>query len=180
MLYVSLFGLLVLMVWLFTRKRKTTPVVNTTRPDMLHGHDLNKWHYLGFVELTLNETEYPTFLFVNKDNYSKRSYTIGGSNPERCRKYHSYVSKHLEPWSKGEYELYTLCNSPSRWLQEFMLDKFTCEWDKETQWWKSTNAAKYKSAQNKQTKKTPPNKGSGGQKDPVIIKVDFGKKDDES
>ena len=179
MWFLSLFGLSVLLFswWAYKRlkrKRKDVPVVNK---ELLHGHDLEKWHYLGWVELKFNETEYPVFLFLNKDDYSKRSYTItGGYDPSLVEKYHSYVTKYLEPWSKGEYELYTLCRNPSRWLNEFMLDKFGCEWDKETQWWKNTDKAKYQSAQKKQT--TTRKKTETVSEEDNVVKVEFGKKDE--
>lgn len=181
MWYVSLFGLLALM-FLFTRNRnrKKKPIAAPTKPDMLHGHDLNKWIYLGFVELSLNEDKYPVFLFADRQDHSRRSYTITGANPDWCRKYHSYVTKYLEPWTKGEFNVYTLCKDPSRWLQEYMLEHYSCEWDAKTVWWKSSDASKYKSAQTKQNKdKSPPNQGSGAQKDPVVIQVEFGKKHED-
>ncbi len=145
--------------------------------DMLHGHDLNKWHYLGYVELKLDSTEYPTFLFANKNDLNKRSYKITNDTHGYCRKNHSYVTKYLDTWTKGEYELYTLVRcSPSRWLKEYMLATYKCEWDSKTNWWKSTDSAKYTAAQKKQTK-TPPKEDA--QKDPVVIQVEFGKKNED-
>lgn len=169
------------MLWLFGKnKKKSSTQTPKVEKKILHNHNLDKWHYLGFLELKLDESVYPVFLFVDKNDHSKRSYTITGVYPDLARKYHPYVTKYIDPWTTGEYELYTFSKSPSKWLKEYMLEKFSSVWDNKTEWWVSNDNAKYQSAQKKQTsKKTPPNQGSGAKKDPVVVQVDFGKKKDE-
>lgn len=177
----------------FKRKmiRKTTEAVVNKLPDpeepvILHGHDLNKWNYLGYTRCQyVNEngkitSEYPIFLFVSKNDMKRRSYYM---NSEYAEKNHTFVSKFVKPWAAGEGEIYQLiCNEgnmPGDFLKEYMLEHFSSEWDTETNWWGSSDNAKYTAANNKQKRerdnKTPPNQDSGGKKDPVVIQVDFGK-----
>lgn len=165
----------------FKSKKKSKPSEVKSGP-LLHGHDLDKWTYLGYTDLKLDDVVHPAFMFCSKDDLKKRSYTIKGFNADLVKKYHTYVHKYLDPWSHGENEIYHYVNHPSNHLKQWMYDYFGSVWDKETEWWKTTEQGKHHQAkvrQDRKKKDTPPNQGSGAQKDPIVIQVDFGKKNED-
>lgn len=192
MWYVSLCGLLVLMFWLFTKNKKRkldTPEVYTSDKVVLHGHDLSKWNYLGVTECSyVGEngkitSSYPIFFFVDKKNEKKRSFYVA-TDLEYVKNNHTYITKYVKPWAAGESEIWRLIankrSEPSDYLREYMADKFGTVWDVSTHRWVPSNDAKYTAAKKKQTStKKPPNQGSGGKKDPVVVQVDFRKKNNE-
>ncbi len=149
------------------------PSPKTSR--ILHGHDLDDWHYLGYVTLELNDVKHPTFLFVSKDDFSVRSYEVTGPNASYVEDRHQYVTANLEPWRFGEKDIYTYVRTdPSDWLCDFMLDTYGVEWDSEDMWWKSTDSAKHKRSVRKQEKEqeTPVVEVSSDNK---VVEVDFSK-----
>lgn len=165
--------------WFKSKKKTKTPDVKSG--PLLHDHDLDVWTYLGYTELKLDEVNHPVFMFCSKDSLKKRSYIIKGMNAELVKKYHSYVHKYLDPWVHGENEIYHYVSHPSNDLKQWMLDYYGVYWDKETSWWATNEQSKYHQAQFREKAKkkdTPPNQGSSGQKDPVVIQVDFGKKNE--
>lgn len=161
------------------KRNKTEPVNSNAK--MLHGHDLNDWSYLGTITLKYDSIEHPVFLFVSNTDLKKRSYVIKGYNAKTLKEHHNYVLKYLDPWVHGENEIYSYVDAPSNMLKQWMLDYFGVVWSYDTKWWVSNEQSKYHAAQKKEErarKETPPNVGSGGQKDPVVIQVNFGKKDE--
>ena len=170
------------------RKFKKTRAPNAESADkvMLHGHNLDQWNYLGYTRCTYVDEkgditgEYPIFLFASKKDIKRRSYHI---TSEYAEKNHPYMNKHVKPWAAGEGEVYRLIggegNEPGDFLKQYMLDRFGVEWDSTKNHWVSSENAKYQSEQRKQQskRKDPPNQGSGAAKDPVVIAVDFTKKE---
>lgn len=143
---------------------------------ILHGHDLDDWHYLGFVTLELNEVKHPTFLFVSKDDFSVRSYEITGPHVRIVEERHQYVSANLEPWRIGEKDIYTYVRTqPSDWLCNYMLDTFGVEWNEEDLWWTSTESAKHKRSVRKQQKEQE-TKTVEVSDDNKVVSVDFSNK----
>lgn len=171
----------------FKRKmiQQTTEAVVNKLPDpdnevvMLHGHDLNKWDYLGYTRCTYVDengnitSEYPIFLFASKKDMKRRSYHI---TSEYAEKSHPYMNKCVKPWAAGEGEIYQLIsgegNSPSDFLKQHMLDTFSAEWDTSTKWWGTSDKAKYNSAQNKQKREQKTKKA---EPETNVVTVDFGK-----
>ena len=171
----------------FKRKmiQQTTKAVVNKLPDpdnevvMLHGHDLNKWNYLGYTRCTYVDengnttSEYPIFLFSSKKDMKRRSYHI---NSEYAEKNHSYMNKSVKPWAAGEGEIHHLIsgdgNRPSDFLKQYMLDTFGSEWDTSTRWWGTNDKAKYTSAQNKQKRER---KKKETVTEDNVVTVEFGK-----
>lgn len=162
---------------------KTTKAVYDGLPDpnapvILHGHDLSKWHYLGnsMCSYTNDKKEkivtYPIFLFVSKTDEKRRSfYCADGA------KTHRFVEMYIKPWAAGEGEVYVRIqgedNYPSDYLKAYMLDKFGAEWDSETNWWGSSDNAKYTSANNKQKRERKPKTETTPESN--VVTVEFGK-----
>lgn len=147
-------------------------------PVILHGHDLSKWHYLGFSNCSYvdeNGTKtasYPIFLFASKNNEKRRSYHCSSG-----AKNHTFVERYIKPWAAGEGEIYVRIqgesNSPSDYLKAYMLDRFDCEWDDDTNWWGSSDKAKYNSANNKQKRERKTK--TENKTESNVVTVDFGK-----
>lgn len=173
-------------IWFKNRKKGDSPVTTlVSEPEdkvILHGHDLAKWNYLGFTRCTYVDdngnliSEHPIFLFVDKNNDKRRSYFIAS---ETVEKNHPYINKSIKPWAIGEGEIYHLINGeenrPSDYLKEYMLNKFGAEWDTETNWWGTTDKAKYNSAQNKQKRERKSNPKTETKPESNVVTVDFGK-----
>lgn len=173
-------------IWFKRKDKNDSPVTTLTRePEdkvILHGHDLDKWNYLGFTRCTYVDengnttSEYPIFLFVSKNDMKRRSYHI---TSEHVEKNHPYMNKNVKPWAVGEGEIYHLINGagnyPSDYLKEYMLDRFGAEWDTETNWWGTTDKAKYNSAQNKQKRERKEKPKAETKPETNIVTVDFGK-----
>jgi len=176
-------------IWFKRRKKGDSPVTTlVSEPEdkvILHGHDLDKWNYLGYITLKfLNEhkevtSKYPTFLFASKTNDKRRSYHIANQITDYVEKIHTYVSISLKPWAAGEGEVYHLImgedSNPSDYLKEYMLDRFGAEWDTETNWWGTTDKAKYNSAKNKQKRERKEKPKAETAPETNIVTVDFGK-----
>ena len=169
----------------FNRKKKSdnAPAI----PDdevMLHGHDMAKWNYLGYTYCYYSNTdggvdsECTVFLFVDKNNEKRRSYSTPGPNGAYFDKNHSYVQQTIKPWAAGEGEIWHVIsgkkNKPSDYLKEVMFEKFSSEWDSETNWWGSSDNAKYTSASNKQKRERKPKEVKAVPESNVVT-VEFGK-----
>ena len=171
----------------FKRKmiQQTTEAVVNKLPDpddevvMLHGHNLAKWNYLGYTRCTYvdengNMTgEYPIFLFASKKDMKRRSYHV---TSEHVEKSHPYMNKSVKPWATGEGTVYNLIsgkgNYPSDFLKQYMLDTFSAEWDNDTNWWGSSDTAKYNTAADKQKRER---KKKESIPETNVVTVDFGK-----
>ncbi len=150
-------------------------------PVVLHNHDMAKWNYLGYTCCTYVDhtgnllSEHPVFLFVDKNNDKRRSYFVASENVEKT---HPYMNKSVKPWAIGEGEIWDMINheknKPSDYLKEYMLDKFSAEWDDDTNWWSTNDKAKYDSAQGKQ-KREQKSKEVKTVSDGNVVAVDFGK-----
>ena len=183
-------GILYLGYRKFKRKmiQQTTEAVVNKLPDpdsevvMLHGHDLSKWNYLGYTRCTYIDedgkttSEYPIFLFASKKDMKRRSYYISS---EYAEKNHSYMNRNVKPWAAGEGEVYQLIsgkgNKPSDFLNEYMLDTFSAEWDSDTHWWGSSDKAKYNSANNKQKRERKTKPKTETKPESNVVTVEFGK-----
>jgi hypothetical protein len=161
----------------------TTTLKDVDDPVILHDHDLTKWNYLGYTRCTyINEEgkttgEYPIFLFVSKNNEKRRSYHIAGDDGGSVERSHPYIQKSIKPWSVGEGEIYHRINGegnyPSDYLKEYILDKFDAEWDEESNWWGTSDKAKYNSANKKQKREQKAKAETVPETN--IVTVDFGK-----
>ena len=169
----------------FNRKKKSDGAL--VIPDdkvMLHGHDMAKWNYLGYTYCYYSNTdggvdsECTVFLFVDKNNEKRRSYSAPGPNGAYFDKNHSYVQQTIKPWAAGEGEIWHVIsgkkNKPSDYLKEVMLEKFSSEWNSETNWWGSSDDAKYTSASNKQKRERKPKEVKAVPESNVVT-VEFGK-----
>ena len=169
----------------FNRKKKSDSAPAT--PDdkvMLHGHDMAKWNYLGYTYCYYSNTdggvdsECTVFLFVDKNNEKRRSYSTPGPNGAYFDKNHSYVQQTIKPWAAGEGEIWHVIsgkkNKPSDYLKEVMFEKFSSEWDSEANWWGSSDNAKYTSASNKQKRERNPKEVKAVPESNVVT-VEFGK-----
>jgi hypothetical protein len=149
----------------FTQKRnkEPAPVSEKSRDKViLHDHDLSKWNYLGysvcrFVDSNGDTTrECTMFMFVDKNNKKRRSYYLAGPHSRFMETHHPFIYDTLKPWAAGEGSFYGLIYGksavPSDFLCEYILEHFSSEWSNKTNWWVSTETAKYKSAKNKQEK----------------------------
>lgn len=166
----------------FKQKATVAPSKSATEPEdkiMLHGHDLSKWNYLGYTRCTYVDengkttSEYPIFLFASKKDMKRRSYHI---NSEYAEKNHSYMNRHVKPWAAGEGEVYQLIsgegNNPSDFLKEYMLERYSCEWDTTKNWWGSSDNAKYTAANTKQKREQ---KKKETVTEDNVVTVEFGK-----
>jgi hypothetical protein len=148
------------------------------------GHDLRKWNYLGYTRCSYiseagdTTSVYPIFLFVSKNNHKRRSYYVAGDAGGYVEKSHQYINRTVKPWAAGEGEIYHIIqgkeNYPSDYLREYMLEHFNSEWDTTTNWWGTSDKAKYNSAQNKQ-KRERKTKPKAAETDTNVVTVDFGK-----
>ena len=166
-----------------SRKRK--PLAVATEKAMLHGYDLSIWNYLGYTVCSYVDSrgntisEYPIFLFADKKNNKRRSYYIQGDSTKTVDASHVYVNKNIKPWKAGEGEIFTYIsgkgNYPSDYLKQYMLEHYKVEWDSSTNWWGTSDKAKYTAAQNKQKKEhnttEAPTKSESN-----VVSVNFGKK----
>lgn len=171
------------------RKFKKKMVVETTKavydglpdpdsPVILHGHDLSKWHYLGnsMCYYTNEKKEkiatYPIFLFVSKNDEKRRSFYVSAGG-----KTHTFVERFIQPWAAGEGDVYVRIqgedNTPSDYLKAYMFDKFSAEWDENTNWWGTSDKAKYNSAQQKQKSEKKPKAETKAEGN--VVTVEFGK-----
>lgn len=151
---------------------------------ILHEHDLSKWNYLGYREIYFVDEDkvvtarYPIFLFADKENDKRRSYYLSATNPSYVETNHSYVNKTLKPWAAGEGSIYHLIAGenacPSDYLKEYMLEHFSSEWDSATNWWGSSDDAKYTTASNKQ-KRERKTKEAKAVPESNVVTVEFGK-----
>ena len=147
---------------------KSAPVQEETlKAPMLHGVNLDKWHYLGTVVLTFKDStsKCTVFMFANKKDLTRRRYEIPLDVGE-FKKYHTYLPNCLDPWCVGERKIYTFVKDPSRWLSEYMFEKHNSVWDANTKWWGTPDSVKYSATVLKQKKKTVDENG--------VIQVDFG------
>lgn len=168
----------------FSRKKKSgdAPVIDDDKV-MLHGHNLSRWNYLGYTCCRWGDekgnitSEHYIFLFVDKDNDKKRSYCIPGKNAKYLEENHGYVLRSLKPWVAGEGEIWHLItgngNLPSDYLKKYMLDRFGSEWDTETNWWTSSESARYNAAIKQNNERN--SKEVKSDADSNVVTVDFGK-----
>jgi hypothetical protein len=149
--------------WFTKRNKESAPVSEkSTDKVILHNHDLSKWNYLGYNLCRFIDSNGDTarectmFLFVDKNNNKRRSYFLAGPDSRYMETHHSYIYETLKPWAAGEGSFYGLIHGenavPSDFLREYVLEHFSSEWSNKTNWWVSTETAKYKSAKNKQEK----------------------------
>jgi hypothetical protein len=172
-------------IWFNRNKNsKDIPATATLKdvddPIILHKHDLARWNYLGYTRCCYTDengniqSEYPIFLFASKNDEKRRSYHI---DSEYVEKNHPYINKSVKPWAVGEGEIYHLIkhegNYPSDYLKEYMLDRFSAEWDAETHWWSNSDKAKYNSANKKQKREQKAKAETVPETN--IVTVDFGK-----
>jgi hypothetical protein len=169
----------------FSRKKKSDDA--TVIPDdkvTLYGHDLDRWNYLGYTYCYYSDTDGSVssdctiFLFVDKNNEKRRSYSIPTPGGEYFDKNHKFVLQSIKPWVAGEGEIWHMIrgkkNQPSDYLKEFILEKFSSEWDTETNWWGSSDSAKYTTANNKQKRERKPKEVKTVPESNVVT-VEFGK-----
>lgn len=110
----------------------------------LHGVNLEKWHYLGYSEITysFNDTKETinahVHLFALKDDLSRRHYELVADNNYYFQKFlkHTWITVFAELWKAGEEELYQPVHSPSRWLKDYMLEQHQHIWDTKKKWWR--------------------------------------------
>lgn len=170
----------------FSKKKESTVVIEPTNKVILHGHDLDKWNYLGYTSCKYVDEngkttgEYPIFLFVDKNNDKRRSYSIPSDLTGYVEKTHGFVIKLVKPWAAGEGSIYQPIqgqnNKPSDYLKEYMLEQFNCEWDTATNWWGTSDKAKYNSAQDKQKRERKAKEDKPDIKvDNNVVTVEFGK-----
>lgn len=165
-----------------TRKKNRIPVLE--EKVLLHGHDLSKWNYLGYTHCSYADedgnttSEYPIFLFADKKNDKRRSYYISGDISGYVDKNHKYVNKYIKTWASGEGEIYQRIqgenNYPSEYLKQYMLEHYKSEWDSTTNWWGTSDKAKYTAAQNRQ-KKDRKSKEDPSERESNVVSVNFGK-----
>jgi hypothetical protein len=172
----------------FNRPRNTveTPKIEPKPKVMLHGHDLEKWNYLGYttcsyVSDSRNITSsYPIFFFVDKNDLKRRSYFVSGDSSGYVERTHTYINRMVKPWAAGEGSIYGVVHNskgeaaPSDFLKEYMLEHYKATWNSEACWWDVTDQAKYSAATKKQSKKTAesPNVKS---EDGNVVTLEFGK-----
>lgn len=177
-----------LYLWWRGSKRKSADTsqskIETTDKVLLHGHDLSKWNYLGYTRCSYVDEngkttgEYSIFLFADKNNDKRRSYHIWNDTSGYVDKSHSFVNKYIKPWAAGEGEVYYRVHGehshPSDYLKQYMLDRFSAEWDDSTHWWGTSDKAKYAAAQNKQ-KEERNVKEDDPESESNVVSVNFGK-----
>lgn len=168
-------------------KRKSTEAVAMSEPTdkvMLHQHDLSEWNYLGYTHCYYSDTdgsvtsECTIFLFVDKNNEKRRSYSIPTPGGDFFEKNHKFVLLSIKPWVAGEGEIWHMIkgkkNQPSDYLKGYILEKFSSEWDSETNWWGSSDSAKYTTANNLQ-KRERKSKEAKAIPNSNVVAVEFGK-----
>ena len=123
------------LLWLlFHRKKKKSS-------RLLHGFDLNKWHYLGyttpeFVYSKNDKEKIDVALFVRIDDDSRRAYKMLGSHYQVSKfADHPYMNRVVKPWAAGTGNLYTPVLSPSEDLKNRLRSR-GYEWDDEKNCWK--------------------------------------------
>ena len=109
---------------------------------LLFGYDLDIWNYLGQTVISYLSSGKAIStaniaFFVKKDDENCRSFIILGNDKTiEEYEYHGWISGMAKPWEFGEHELFQVVQSiPSKYLTEYMKDKYSVYWDNKEKWW---------------------------------------------
>lgn len=122
-------------MWPFRKKTKS-------KLNVLHGHDLDVWDYLGWTEIRFDGVPNSIHFFWKKGKEDVRSYVLTGrpsSVLKAIKELHRYVSDTCELWRIRENEIYIPIRNPSNFLKEYMMDHFSGVWSTERNWWVSAS-----------------------------------------
>lgn len=152
----------------------------TYKPNWFRNHDLNKWNYLGYSEISYSNpgeskpwAQVNVHFFQNKNDHNIRSWSLGIPSSKYVDfKNHTFL-EFAEQWRIGEEAFYKPIAHPSKYLKDQMWDIFKYVWsDKET-WWVRNDQTKYEQAvKENNSKKELPSKTETDN----IVKIEFGKK----
>lgn len=155
-------------MWPFWKKKVVV------EKNLLHGHDLNVWNYLGWTEIKYDGVPNLVYFFSQKGDDNMRSYALSG-RPEsilkEIAKLHQFVVNHCELWRICEHDIFVPIRNPSKFLKEWVFDNHGCVWSKEEKWWVlATDQDKYEHSVSQHQKKHPEIYTSDN-----IVKVNFKK-----
>ena len=100
--------------------------------NVFYGHDMSKWDYLGFVNVTWVGNKYPVFFFKHKTK-NLRSYYA-----DPFLQKHGRINLHksrLEAQKKGLFPIYYLIEIPSSFLHDMMEKENGWVWSNKEKWW---------------------------------------------
>lgn len=147
----------------------------------LHGHDLNKWNYMGHSTISYNvdgiRYDSNIFFFIDKKNDYIRSYILKNGSSHIDFKHHNWIASEADTWQACERSwYYPVITEPSSYMIRRMMQEHNYVWDKKKKWWVdnvNTPNDKYEEAV-AQTKRKPKVTKEGDK----IVKLDFTKKDE--
>lgn len=106
-----------------------------------YGVNLNKWHYLGFTNISFTDSESENqqlasaavFGFVHK-NSVERCFSVVPTDPYYNFYNHAWVVETAHLWRIGERDIWEIANTePSRWLVNYMKTQHNRQWV-DSQW----------------------------------------------
>jgi hypothetical protein len=179
LLPVAVFAVIMLAGYL-KRKKQVTPALPKQWRNEFQGLDLDIWAHLGYVILKIDQTEYIVHEFCKREDYNIRAYRIQASDygKQQLETYHPYIHRHLQPWTMGSKEIYSYVTHPSRFLEEYMSERYGHIWSSETNWWVPSDKAKYNAAAQKQKATTKKKEVPVTSVEENVVQVNFGKKDE--
>lgn len=106
--------------------------------DILYGHNLSKWYYLGHAIISFTGTSECVVHFFESKDGSKREYKLVSNSKYEDEDYytkrHNYVSRFLIPWKAKQSNIWSLVQHPSDWSKDYLKKKgFT--WSTKKKWW---------------------------------------------
>lgn len=130
-------------MWPFPKNPKPEPQ-NT---NILYGHDLSKWNYIGYDQSSYADYDIAIHYFESLDE-KRRSYHCVCVNEISLKLWRKSTKSTLsELWRTFQSPLYQCAyKDPSAYLREYMKKNFRSEWSKEKKWWIQTKKAKYEGA----------------------------------
>lgn len=117
---------------------------NTKEPDnILYGHDLSVWNYLGIGEISFGENDdilYKAQVFYFEDKLIPENRSIHLVCQEKAR--NSFINNHeyyitcVVPWLAGEDQKFSFINfRPSNYLEKYMQETYSEKWNDSTKCW---------------------------------------------
>lgn len=182
-LFTVFFGAAAIITFLLLRKKKPVAAVAQQPKEWkneFQGFDLDVWAHLGYVVLKIDSNEYIVHQFCKRDDHSIRAFRAQGSDyaKQQLETYHTYIHRYLQPWAMGSKEIYSYITHPSRFLEEYMAERFGHSWSSDTNWWVPSEQAKHSAAAKKQKATTKKKETPVTSVEENVVQVNFGKKDE--
>lgn len=135
---------------------------NEEQDNILHKHNLDKYHYLGYTNFTNIQHEFSCHYFLHKET-ENRSFHIVSNNSyanKNIYKFHAFYNNSILLWKTKEKQIWNWIQNPSDFLKDYMINKYNYIWNSKEKWWiqnLSVERQKYEDAKLKQQKEKKSN-----------------------